>query len=252
MKHYLIFAGTTEGRELTEALLKKEVLLTVCVATEYGKILLPSHPRLKIHSTPMDAKEMYDYMCEHHFDMVLDATHPYALLVSENIKSAAAKAGLTYYRILRPQNTCPVSENVVFVDSMDTAKAYLATTTGNILVTTGSKELPKLTKLPDYQNRIYARILPNPSMVADCFSLGFQGKHLICMQGPFSEELNTALIHQYDISYLLTKNSGNPGGFLEKVTSAQKNGVTLVVIGLPKVETEGYTLEEFLQMEEGL
>lgn len=248
MKHYLIFAGTTEGRQLTEYLLTQDVLVTVCVATEYGKILLPSHPHLKVHSNRMDAEEMYLCMTKHTFDAVLDATHPYALIVSENIKQAAAKAGLPYYRILRPRDTCAKSQHAIFVDSMDAAVEYLSGTTGNILVTTGSKELKKLTALSDYQNRIYARILPNPDMVSDCFSMGFQGKHLICMQGPFSEELNTALIHQFDISYLLTKNSGKIGGFLEKVTSAEKNGVTLVVIGLKQEETHGYTLEDMKKL----
>ena len=84
-------------------------------------------------------------------------------------------------------------------------------------------------------------------MVSNSFQLGFQGKHLICMQGPFSEELNTALIHQFHISYLLTKSSGKLGGFLEKVNSARQTGITLVVIGRPTKES-GYTLEEVKKM----
>ena len=82
-------------------------------------------------------------------------------------------------------------------------------------------------------------------MVQKTFQLGFQGKHLICMQGPFSEELNTALIHQFQIKYLLTKNSGRAGGVMEKIESAKKNEVTLVMIGRPLTE-EGEYLEEIL------
>ncbi|MDE6313919.1 MAG: precorrin-6A reductase [Lachnospiraceae bacterium] len=248
MKHYLIFAGTTEGRKLTEYLMNKDVLLTVCVATEYGKILLPSHPNLTVHTKPMDAEEMYLYMKAQVFDAVLDATHPYALIASKNIKLASKRASLPYYRILRPKEEWQTSEHVVYVKSMEAAAKYLSTTTGNILATTGSKELKKLTVIPDYQNRIFARILPNPQMVSDSFSLGFQGKHLICMQGPFSEELNTAMIYQFHISYLLTKNSGKIGGFLEKAESARKTGITLVVIGLQQEETEGYSLEEIIEL----
>ncbi len=247
MKHYLIFAGTTEGRQLTEFFLTQNAAITACVATEYGTILLPKHPNLTIISKRMDSTEMYDYMTACSFDSVFDATHPYAVIVSKNIKSAAQKAGLPYLRILRPKEEFEDSKNIVYVDSMEEAVSYLSNTTGNILTTTGSKELSKLCSLPNYRERIYARILSNPEMVSNSFQLGFQGKHLICMQGPFSEELNTAMIHQFDISYVLTKNSGKIGGFLEKVSSARKTNTTLVVIGCPINETEGYFLEDLIQ-----
>ena len=129
---------------------------------------------------------------------------------------------------------------------MEEAVDYLSNTEGNILTTTGSKELSKMLSLPNYKERVYARILSNPEMVKDSFELGFQGKHLICMQGPFSEEMNTAMIHQFDIRYVLTKNSGKVGGFIEKVNSAKETGTILVVIGRPTVETDGYVLEEIL------
>lgn len=246
MKHFLIFAGTTEGRELTEFFLTKDVLLTVCIATEYGKILLPEHPSLTVVSKRLDTDAMYGLMEHGMFDGVFDCTHPYAVIVSENIKLAAHKAGLSYYRILRPKEELEDEKNVVYVGSMEEAADYLAGTKGNILTTTGSKELRKLLVLPDYKERVYARILSNPEMVRDSFELGFQGKHLICMQGPFSEELNTAMIHQFGISYVLTKNSGKIGGFIEKVNSARNTDTVLVVIGRPTEETDGYLLEEIV------
>ena len=181
------------------------------------------------------------------FDSVYDTTHPYAVLVSQNILAASKEANLPYFRIIRPEEELEDDGNLVYVNSMEDAVSYFSGTTGNILSTTGSKELAALCKLPDYQNRVYARILSNPEMVSSSFKLGFQGKHLICMQGPFSEELNTALIHQFDISYVLTKNSGKLGGFLEKVNSARKTDTTLVVIGRPTKE-EGYTLNEIRDM----
>ena len=64
------------------------------------------------------------------------------------------------------------------------------------------------------------------------------------MQGPFTEELNTALIHQFHISHVLTKNSGANGGFAEKIKSAEQTNTTLVVIGRPAEQTKGYLLED--------
>lgn len=247
----MIFAGTTEGRELTQFLLERidtehrQMHLTVCIATEYGRLMLPEHAALTVLASRLDEQEMEQLMCRNSYDCVLDATHPYAVLVSENIRNAAAARRLPYVRILRPDNapTQPDS-HMVFVQDMEHAIAYLSGTSGNILVTTGSKELPLLKALPDYEERVYARILPNPQMVADSFALGFKGQHLICMQGPFSAELNTALIHQFAIRYLLTKNSGANGGFREKIKSVEQTDTTLVVIGRPTEHTKGYLLEE--------
>ena len=243
-----VFAGTTEGRELIEFLIeKKDTKITACTATEYGKILLPSAPNLTVMSKRLNAEDMVTLMQDFPFDGVYDATHPYATLVSENILAASKKSKLPYFRIIRPEVTFEDDDTIVYVNSMEDAVSYFSKTTGNILCTTGSKELAAFCKLPDYETRVYARILSNPEMVSNSFQLGFQGKHLICMQGPFSEELNTALIHQFHISYLLTKSSGKLGGFLEKVNSARQTGITLVVIGRPTKES-GYTLEEVKKM----
>lgn len=251
MENYLIFAGTTEGRELTQFLLNMineehlQIHLTVCIATDYGRLMLPEHKALTVLASRLNEQEMEKLMSRNAFDCILDATHPYAVLVSENIRNAAAAENIPYIRIIRPDSTpIDTDSNIVFVHTMQEAVSYLAQTKGNILSTTGSKELPLLRELPDYEERIYARILPNPQMVSDSYEMGFKGQHLICMQGPFTEELNTALIHQFHISYVLTKNSGANGGFAEKIKSAEQTNTTLVVIGRPAERTKGYLLED--------
>lgn len=251
MENYLIFAGTTEGRELTQFLLNMineehlQMHLTVCIATDYGRLMLPEHKALTVLASRLNEQEMEKLMSKNAFDCILDATHPYAVLVSENIRNAAAAENIPYIRVIRPDSTpIDTDSNIVFVHTMQEAVSYLAETKGNILVTTGSKELPLLRELPGYEERVYARILPNPQMVSDSYEMGFKGQHLICMQGPFTEELNTALIHQFHISYVLTKNSGANGGFAEKIKSAEQTNTTLVVIGRPAEQTKGYLLED--------
>lgn len=244
MKHYILFAGTSEGRLLTEYLLGKNVKLTVCTATEYGKQLLPEHPNLVVYADRMDQAQMEAFFSKIQPDAVLDATHPYATIVTKNIQSAVQNTNLPYYRIIRPDQTIADERNLVFVDTIEEAIHYLSNTKGNILSTIGSKELAKLRSIPNYQDRVYARILSNPDMVKKSYEEGFQGQHLICMQGPFSLEMNIAMIHQFDISYILTKNTGDAGGFFDKVQSAQETDSTLVVIGRPVKDEEGYTLEE--------
>ena len=71
-------------------------------------------------------------------------------------------------------------------------------------------------------------------MVEACQKLGFEGNHLIAMQGPFSCQLNKALIEQFHIRYLVTKDGGAAGGFAEKVQAAAETGVQLVVLRRPE------------------
>ena len=68
------------------------------------------------------------------------------------------------------------------------------------------------------------------------------------MQGPFSRELNVALLREFGIGVLVTKASGVAGGFWEKVEAARECGVELVVIHRPVNEEEGCSLEQVEQM----
>ena len=172
-------------------------------------------------------------------DLVLDATHPYAALVTENIQKACGSAGIPCWRVLRDQGE--KSRSAVYVDNIDQAVEYLKGTKGNILLTTGSKELAAFTHLRDYKERLFARVLSLPSVLETCRTLGIEGKHLIGMQGPFSTELNAAMLRQFQCSYLVTKDSGDAGGFQEKIDAALSCGAVPVIIGRP-VKEEGMTL----------
>ena len=129
------------------------------------------------------------------------------------------------------------------MESTEEAAAFLSGTEGNIFLTTGSKELTKFTGIPDYKERLFARVLSIPSVIRSCAELGIEGKHLIGMQGPFSAEINEAMLRQFQCSYLVTKDTGLAGGFPEKMEACQRCGVTPVIIGRPLKE-EGLSLQD--------
>lgn len=231
----IIFAGTTEGCEISRFLSDHQILVCACVATEYGVSSFQQNEYLKVRSGRMTVEEMKTFLLEQKPEMVLDATHPYAVEVTENIVHACDSVGLSYVRVLR--EGCNSADNAVYVDSVEEAVEYLKGTSGNILLTTGSKELKKFTALPDYQERIYARVLSLASVMETCRTYGLEGKHLIGMQGPFSEELNAAMLRQYACDYLVTKDSGQAGGFQEKIDAAERCHATAVIIGRPRKES---------------
>lgn len=240
MKQVIVFAGTTEGYEISGWLQRHGIPALACVATEYGSRSLTEDSCLSVRTGRMDREEMEQEIRKQEPALVIDATHPYAVEVTENIK-AACGGKVPYLRLLRGSGRLP--GQCVYTDSLEEAVEYLRQTRGNILVTTGSKELAAFTGLPDYRERIYARVLSLPEVMASCAALGIEGKHLIGMQGPFSRELNEAMLRQYDCRYLVTKDTGKQGGFPEKWEAASACGCTLVVIGRPTQE-QGLSMEQ--------
>lgn len=243
----IVFAGTTEGYELCRFLAENQVSVLGCVATEYGSKSLTETRYLHVQAKRLDQEEMEELFRREEPLLVLDATHPYAAEVTVNLQKACEKTGVSYARVLRSQGE---SQEAVYVESTEEAAEYLKTTEGNVLLTTGSKELKLFTEVPEYQKRLFARVLSLPSVIDTCRELGFEGKNLIAMQGPFSRELNEAMLRQYDCRYLVTKDSGKAGGFMEKLQAAASCHVIPVIIGRP-IKEEGITLgEAFVMLKE--
>lgn len=240
-----VFAGTTEGRELVEFLGTQAVSVTACVATEYGETLLSPRENLTISAQRLTREEMEALFSRENYDMVIDATHPYASVVTENIAAACETAGVRYQRLLR--SGCKAGEDAVFVPDIPAAVDYLNGTEGTILLTTGSKELAKYAGLADFADRVYARVLPMEDSLRLCQSAGLKPAHILAMQGPFSVEMNVAMLKSLGAKYLVTKDSGSTGGFDEKVTAARTANATLVVIGRPP-QREGLSLPETIQL----
>lgn len=234
----LIFAGTTEGRELAEYAAEIGAACYVSTATEYGKEVLGEHPGIRVLSGRMDEGQIAGFLEEKCIRLVIDATHPFARAATENIRAACERAEVRYVRCLREEGT-DAWEQVVMADSVRQAVEYLKTTQGNILIATGSKELHLYTEIEGYKDRCFARVLSTPEAVEESAKLGFQGQHLIAMQGPFSREMNLALLRYADAAYFVTKESGKAGGFEEKLEAAREAGAVPVVIGRPQETGEG-------------
>ncbi len=248
MKKVLIFAGTTEGKRLTAYLADQDISVHICTATAYGESLLPYGNHITVSHERMNCIKMQEFMRTYMPDYVVDATHPYAKEATANVKTACESCGVSYLRLIRDKNAnTDRNSDLIFAESIEEAVRILEDTKGKILVTTGSKELEKYTALSDYEERIYARVLSVKDSVMKCEELGIRGRHLICMQGPFSTELNRAMLKEYDISWLVTKESGAAGGFREKCEAAACQGVKVIVIGRP-TEENGYTYEEIIKI----
>ncbi len=101
MSRILVFAGTTEGRKVAEKISLAGVKGLVCVATDYGTQVMPEMDGIEVRSGRMTESQMEELMASEEFYCVVDATHPYATVVSENIKAACQASMLEYIRLKR-------------------------------------------------------------------------------------------------------------------------------------------------------
>ena len=254
MKKIVIFAGTTEGRRLSEILADAGIAHTVCVATEYGEIVMreqmegteaaraQEQPLVSLHRGRMDRKQIEEFLRNEGYGIVVDATHPYAKVVTENLRGAVAALQTfekkvqspIYLRLEREISETPEAEDPAvsiryFESNADCAKA-LENTEGNILLTTGSKELATYCASGRLHDRLYVRILPGRESLELCMEQGIKGRQILALQGPFSTEMNAAILKQYDIRHMVTKNSGRTGGYREKLEAAKMLGIPVYVI----------------------
>lgn len=142
------------------------------------------------------------------------------------------------------------SDRIIIVESIKAAVDYLKDTTGNILTTTGALEIYEYTKLDNYADRLYSRVISNSGIIAACEGLGIKGRHLIGMTGPFSKEMNKVMLKDYNIQYLVTKDSGISSGFIEKMEAALESGVTMIVVAAPYQKETGREEEVVKQLKD--
>lgn len=261
MAKVLIYSGTTEGRMLAQQLAQAGIECDVHVATEYGQIVMPQLDRVNVHVGRLDANEMYE-AARNGYAAVVDATHPFATEVSANIRKSLETLDVPYIRLARKMDivTDTARENeggntgnrnsgnghVRYFADYESCAAALESTDGNILLTTGSKELGIFCNDGKLCERLYVRVLPGQDNIALCEAAGIRGKQIIAMQGPFSTEMNTALINQFSIKYLVTKASGEHSGFAEKLEAARNCGIEAFVIGM-QAEDKGLSYDEVLK-----
>ena len=266
----VIFGGTTEGRELSLALAAEGAEVVVSVASEYCAEEQGCADGVTVVEGLKDAGGILQMI--RGADVVVDATHPYAVLVTENIRRAAEEEGVELLRLVRgkdaaadfaldaagepggdsPDTGDPAAKkgapaHRIAADAEDAARIALdiAGAEGRVLLTTGSKDLGTYAAVIDPE-RLYARVLPLTQSIRMCEQAGIPHRNIIAVQGPFSQALNEAVIRDYGIDVMVTKESGRAGGFAEKIRACEECGIPAVVIARP--EEDGLSYEEVLKV----
>lgn len=245
-KRFAVFSGTSEGRQLAdwaeENGLEKDFIFFV--ATEYGGEMMKEHVNIDVRQGRLKPDEMNDILGSENIEFVIDATHPYATKVTENIKTACNNE-FKYLRLYRERIESNI-DGLIFTDSIEDAVDILNTSTEKILLTTGSKEIAKFRDVIDKENRLIARVLPTVESINLCLDAGIEKRNIIAMQGPFTKDMNVATMRQYGLKTLVTKDTGTVGGFQDKAALSEL-GYRVIIIKRPTDE-RGYSMAEIKEI----
>ncbi len=226
-----ILGGTTEVNELLKGIQGLDHVVTV--ATESGAESTESE---HVIVGRLSKDQMMDFIKKYQIEKIVDLTHPYATLVTEQVKGIAKEKNIPYYRYIRPEIH---EENGCFVGSVQECCDLLKKLNSKtVLFTTGSKNIKDFEKARK-ENRFIYRILPTQESLQLAFDQDVSYKDIIAMLGPFSMDLNLALFKQYQVDYCIMKESGKEGGQGEKIQACKEAGVCPIIIKR-KDEGDGY------------
>lgn len=241
MANFLVFSSAADGTNLVEFLLEGGAEVCVSVNSTAVALFPAGTPVLK---EPEEPEELATLLQSLQFDCVIDASYDGLNGRCEQRKAACAFSDIRYLRLVRSPCT---GEECVYVDSSEKAVGVLSATTGKALLTIGMRDLEFFTNVPDYQNRLYLRVRPSPAVMDQCLSLGYRQENLIAMEGPFSREINCAILRQIGATLLVTRATEEGMGVAEKMMAARDAGATAIVIGRIR-EDKGLTYPELLDL----
>ncbi len=133
------------------------------------------------------------------YDLVIDATHPYAAEVSENIRQAAQQEQIRLLRVCR--RASKVGSDCYWVQDAKEAAGLLQTLSGNVLLTTGSRG-----GIWAWKKGSMCGCFPQEAL--DLCEKGSDSAQPRLPAGTFTTALNIALMEQYHIGILVTKDGG--------------------------------------------
>jgi precorrin-6A/cobalt-precorrin-6A reductase len=227
----LILGGTTEAFRVAEELLRdgKEFLLST--ATEYGLERFRERFGHRVLGIRFTKETLEEFIKEKGIREIIDCTHPYAEVITSLAKEVAKGTGVVYRSEIRGVDYAHEIdyEKAVFVENLSEAARFIKDRgIKRPLFTTGSKDLSFAATLKDLE--VFVRVLPYEDSIRRCHDAGIKRANIIAMQGPFSQELNRAIIGQFGIECIVTKQSGREGGFFEKLGAAIDTGIWFIVV----------------------
>lgn len=245
----LILGGTSDSIQIAKKIYENTEEFLFSTATEYGKGIADTFLEGKTIYGQMDFFELMEFCKRNNIKMIIDGTHPYAELISKNAVKVSEILKLDYLRYERPKSVLEFNtEEIIPCKDYESAGRTADEKEGNILITTGIRQLERIVGQIKEQKRVYVRVLPQSRQLIKLEGLGLKPDQIIAMKGPFSYEMNLILMREKKAAILITKDSGAIGKTEEKLRAAKELGVKVLMIQRPDIcyPKVFYSIEEIM------
>lgn len=242
MKKLNIFllGGTKDSTNIIKHIKEKyESFILTTTTTEYGAKLAKESGSDETIARPLPKDEIMKILTNSTFDILIDATHPFASHITQTSVNVAKELQIPYIRFERPTTNLENMDTsrIHYVNSFEEAGKLIADdfSQGNVLHFAGANTMEDVVKYVPTE-KFYPRILKVESSLQKCENLGISPNHIISMNGAASCEENIRLIEKYDACVMITKESGEIGGVIDKIEAANKKDIAVIMIQRPKID----------------
>ncbi|AYR24986.1 precorrin-3B C(17)-methyltransferase [Herbaspirillum rubrisubalbicans] len=231
-----VFAGTSDGNALAAELAGQGRRVVVSTATDYGgELARDDCPGAVVWSGRQGVEARRQALRDSQAWVLVDATHPFAVQMSQQLMRLSQELGIAYLRYERPGELA--ADDPHSCADMQEAAGKAIAMGRRIFLATGSKDLASFLHAPGAPARQwFARVTADPDFIGRALELGLPRAHLCAMQGPFSQGFNEALWRDWGIDCVVTKDSGEAGGYRAKLEAARALGIPLLTVRRPPLD----------------
>ena len=239
MKIFLL-GGTKDSTNIIEFIkMNYDAYILTTTTTEYGSKLALESGSDDTIARPLLKEEIIELILDGKFDILIDATHPFAEHITQTSATIAKELKIPYIRFERPTTNFEGIDisRIHFVNSFVEAGKLIADKfkEGNVLHFAGANTMEDVLKHVPTE-RFYPRILKVASSLEKCEELKVDPNHIIPMTGAASTDENVELIEKYDASVMITKESGEIGGVIDKIEAANEKDIAVIMIQRPEIK----------------
>jgi len=229
-----VFSGTGDGNALAAELSRLGYRLIVSTVSDYGaELAAMALPGVEVRSGRQGVVARRSQLQQSGAVAIIDATHPFATEISSQLTQLSAELNVPYIRYERPVTVLPRCAREA--SDMATAACMAIEIGERIFLATGIKDLNTFLRQPGAEDREwFLRITPDGGSLELALKAGIPRSHICAMQGPFSTDFNLALWSVWRVDCVVTKESGEAGGFHTKAEAADKLGIPFIVVRRPQ------------------
>jgi precorrin-6A/cobalt-precorrin-6A reductase len=235
----LILGGTAEARGLARGLAgRSDLAVTLSLA---GRTATPAVQPVPVRVGGFGGADgLADYLSAERVHALIDATHPYAAIISANAARAAQSTGVPLLALRRPPWIPIAGDRWIEVEDIPAAVAAVGAAPRRVFLALGRKELAPFTAAPQHHYLVRSVDPVDPPLAVPYATY-------VTARGPFAEAAERALLGVHAIEVVIAKNSGGTATY-GKIAAARSLGLPVIMPSRPPLPavTAVETIEEAL------